>query len=71
MGYERAATQRVAALLLYSPPLHPRPITRKSQPKARIFKNQKPKFMKPFTCSQETWPQVFMIRTAAKVLISV
>ena len=25
--------------------------------------------MKPFTCSQSSWLQVFMIRTAAKVLL--
>jgi hypothetical protein len=33
---------------------------------ARIFKNQKPKFMKPFICGLMR-PQVLMIRTAAKI----
>ena len=46
-------------------------VNKKTPANAGVFKNQKPKFMKPFTCMVATFGNpttaLLMIRTAAKI----
>ncbi len=49
MGY-RVANLGLRPFLFPAIPF-PHPTNKKTPAEARVFKNQKPKFMKPFTCS--------------------